>query len=438
MSGLTGIWAELELEPTRDIRSIKKAYARQTARYHPEEYPEKARLIREAFETALQLAKEESRTVRTDFVPEEDTQQDGSVPAGEDSSTLQQEDPAWSEAEKVNALAEKYAKEETKLQIRNMLYEQFTTDIALEKLDVFINRKKMQSHKAWISYLQDPIFLEALNISGFLVRFGNRIAAQKFWPKTIGLVEAVLDKEVPGGLNHQPKLQQTLAGSRQKSRKELNKVRGRCAAAGFLICLLAFFYYRGIQYDREQERREEFRSHENIEAYIEGKYGINCEVTDSVSMGLYGDMLTLQEKKFRYYLAETAGEKGVPESFHLSWADSSLEYSDISDDLEYETVRMYADDYGLTMDNMQPYSNIIQISSTPLAEFEEAFLNFLYAVQESKIVQEGHSVEIRVQPSLMFSAQVSVTVESGTEIDAEEVRAKVEECVKKSPFSYGQ
>ena len=34
------IWEILGIEPSHDVAAIKKAYARQTHRYHPEEDPE--------------------------------------------------------------------------------------------------------------------------------------------------------------------------------------------------------------------------------------------------------------------------------------------------------------------------------------------------------------------------------------------------------------
>lgn len=43
-------WEILGIEPTRDLRAIKRAYAAQAARLHPEEHPEEFRQLREAYE----------------------------------------------------------------------------------------------------------------------------------------------------------------------------------------------------------------------------------------------------------------------------------------------------------------------------------------------------------------------------------------------------
>lgn len=50
------IWEWLGIEETTDRSLIRKAYARQAAKYHPEEAPEEAQQLREAYKRALALA----------------------------------------------------------------------------------------------------------------------------------------------------------------------------------------------------------------------------------------------------------------------------------------------------------------------------------------------------------------------------------------------
>lgn len=50
------MWEVLEIEPTTDKRAIKRAYARLTAKYHPEEYPDEFKRIHEAYQQALKYA----------------------------------------------------------------------------------------------------------------------------------------------------------------------------------------------------------------------------------------------------------------------------------------------------------------------------------------------------------------------------------------------
>lgn len=50
------IFRILEIEPTRDKKEIKRAYARLVKRYHPEEYPGEWKKIHDAYELALKMA----------------------------------------------------------------------------------------------------------------------------------------------------------------------------------------------------------------------------------------------------------------------------------------------------------------------------------------------------------------------------------------------
>lgn len=49
-------WDILKISPTSDVNQIKKAYARLTLEYHPEEHPEEFKRIYEAYQVALKLA----------------------------------------------------------------------------------------------------------------------------------------------------------------------------------------------------------------------------------------------------------------------------------------------------------------------------------------------------------------------------------------------
>ena len=59
------IWDWLEIEATKDKRLIKRAYAEQSKKYHPEDAPEEATQLRNAYKTALAYA--ESDTEKQSF-----------------------------------------------------------------------------------------------------------------------------------------------------------------------------------------------------------------------------------------------------------------------------------------------------------------------------------------------------------------------------------
>lgn len=54
------IWDILEISPTRDKKEIKKAYAKLTKIYHPEDAPEQFQTIQHAYKMALQYASEQT------------------------------------------------------------------------------------------------------------------------------------------------------------------------------------------------------------------------------------------------------------------------------------------------------------------------------------------------------------------------------------------
>ena len=51
------IWKILDINPTRDLKAIKKAYARLSVKYHPEEHPEEFRQLNDAYKAAVKYAK---------------------------------------------------------------------------------------------------------------------------------------------------------------------------------------------------------------------------------------------------------------------------------------------------------------------------------------------------------------------------------------------
>ncbi|AZK48051.1 J domain-containing protein [Paenibacillus lentus] len=55
------IWERLDIEPTHDIKAIKRAYAKMLQVYHPEEDAEGYQALREAYDRALKFVKEQVR-----------------------------------------------------------------------------------------------------------------------------------------------------------------------------------------------------------------------------------------------------------------------------------------------------------------------------------------------------------------------------------------
>ncbi|AZK48047.1 tetratricopeptide repeat protein [Paenibacillus lentus] len=72
------IWHWLGIEPTNDIKQIKRAYAKQLQVYHPEDDPAGYQELREAYDRALKIAKQQNEMVKHSNEPNyiEQEQQD--------------------------------------------------------------------------------------------------------------------------------------------------------------------------------------------------------------------------------------------------------------------------------------------------------------------------------------------------------------------------
>lgn len=62
-------WTILQIEPTRDLKKIKHAYAVLTKQYHPEDDPEKFEEIQEAYQKAIVYAKDNSQAAINMNIP---------------------------------------------------------------------------------------------------------------------------------------------------------------------------------------------------------------------------------------------------------------------------------------------------------------------------------------------------------------------------------
>ena len=110
------------------------------------------------------------------------------------------------------------------------------------------------------------------------------------------------------------------------------------------------------------------------------------------------------------------------------------DYDDLKDTLEYETISMYAEEYGLLQRQGMSNTNVILIQDVPYEEFELLFIQFLHALRQSCYVQSGKTVEIEVQPGMMDYNGIKFVVEKEYEINEDEVREKLKECVDRSLF----
>lgn len=64
------IWEMLDIPPTRNVKEIKKAYARRSKIFHPEEAPEEFQQLYSAYQTALEFAKQKNKLLLTEELTE--------------------------------------------------------------------------------------------------------------------------------------------------------------------------------------------------------------------------------------------------------------------------------------------------------------------------------------------------------------------------------
>ncbi len=69
-------WTILQIEPTKELKKIKHAYAVLTKQYHPEDNPEKFEEIQEAYQRAVAYAKDNSLVSLNPNIPLTDSQMD--------------------------------------------------------------------------------------------------------------------------------------------------------------------------------------------------------------------------------------------------------------------------------------------------------------------------------------------------------------------------
>lgn len=413
----------MEIEPTSDTKKIKRAYAKQAAKYHPEEFPEKFQQIHQAYEIALQLAKSEDSK-------QEEPQE---VPVMESEAS---HDTAWQEAQKISELAEKYAKEEELRKVHTALYEEFLPDIALDRLDDFLKMRGIQPHRRWCEYIQEPVFLEAVHNPNFLNMLTYRIGTLRFQKRTRQQIKKVLEKEIPNGLKDWKLLEEILNGKKLLSEKERKAIRDRRLGLAWLGFLIVCLWIASSFTSKDKKEIEKLHDVGSLETYLEEKYQISCEVFEA-NEPPFDELMVLStqnDDKTEYYHVDIMESEGAPEYFHLAWESDSVDYNELRDDLEYETICMYAEEYGLLQRQGMSDTNVILIQDVPYEEFEPQFIQFLQGLRESCYVQSGNTVEMEVQPSMIDYNGIKFVVEKESEINEDEVREKLKECIDRSLY----
>ncbi len=166
----------LEIEMTKEVRAIKKAYAGMVKRYHPEEYPEKWQQIHAAYERAMEYSKfgQGDVVTRDDGATQEDVieplsaQETGELPVAPPISEQEESEVDFSKLGVIaqqNRFEQKKEHEETLQKALELLNEQ--------------DKQRNQSAKDWKKLLDTPQVRMVRTDATFLYRMGDVLGKKK-------------------------------------------------------------------------------------------------------------------------------------------------------------------------------------------------------------------------------------------------------------------
>lgn len=189
-------WTILKIEPTNDIKVIKRAYAKQLKIYHPEECPKEFETLQWAYETALKIAKGSNKEA---IVNSTDLQETPQRQTKTSPHSFQYRHPEVEAEEKYtreyfdkligkegkNSEREKKTEEDEKEAYFDALIDKQLAENKIENekilqeqksaFDDIFSGEKRYNIKAWKEYIKTSIFIDALQDSEFIWFINNRL-----------------------------------------------------------------------------------------------------------------------------------------------------------------------------------------------------------------------------------------------------------------------
>ena len=200
----------LGIEPTRDQRTIRKAYAALVRKYHPEEYPEEWQRIHDAYETALKHAghnmQPEEKSAETDASAHTESATDN---VGESS----EEDEDWIDTESFFQERKKGQREDGQI-ARAEVYAFFHDS----------SRRQINSYGRWKKLIGSPAWLSVCTEESVLTEFADWLNRAKPATKICRLLEEHLD-EIRSEIDNTP-----YAESKQKKLFLVRKIENKLDA----------------------------------------------------------------------------------------------------------------------------------------------------------------------------------------------------------------
>ena len=395
------IWKILDIDPTRELKAIKKAYARLSVKYPPEEHPEEFRTLNGAYHAAGKYAK---GNLMAQTIPVLSPAVVSPVSEKEKNTSSQAPEEDMPDFELLIEQGQKKAQEESRCEI----------DAGLSCVKNLCLKTKKQRLKTLNLFLQSDFFAEFHQDPYFISQF---IHILKRCP-----MDSTVNHLIKGGYTSafftaDGELScQSLFDFLDKRIKHDSRVRSFITFGIVLIALGAMMVYHFTQSARDAEKY----SAANVEAYLEDLYQIDLTVDEPKSVNPEKDPTRSLYPDGRLYTVKTADQSLQDATgFEALWKNNNPEIDLLSDTYARETSDYFAaqcsiDPKGQWAMLDTSFTNLCHLYYSP-SEGKEAFVEkfeqYYNAVQTSHYLSQTGQMTVRIQASGSFSASLPLTVD---------------------------
>lgn len=222
MNKIEQIFASLEIEPTKEQRIIKKAYAKKVKQYHPEECPEEWKRIHDAYEEALNYAKgnadaiiliDRNKDSNEELLKEENQEHEENIinPIEEQSETRKEQreknceeikqNSELNQSEQLNNEELPLADEKNSIEYNDLFQKVQEKEKKKSSTEIVkTNFNRMQSFgtdvpdEKWSTFLKSAAFMEACREEEFLLFLNYAITKTKWEPSILRLLQEVMEE----------------------------------------------------------------------------------------------------------------------------------------------------------------------------------------------------------------------------------------------------
>ena len=391
------IWKILDIDPTRDLKAIKKAYARLSVKYHPEEF----RQLNDAYKAAVKYAK---GNLMAQTIPVLSPAVVSPVSEKEKNTSSQAPEEDMPDFELLIEQGQKKAQEESRCEI----------DVGLSCVKNLCLKTKKQRLKTLNLFLQSDFFAEFHQDPYFISQFIHILKRCPMDSTVNHLIKGGYTSAfftADGELSCQP-----LFDFLDKRIKHDSRVRSFITFGIVLIALGAMMVYHFTQSARDAEKY----SAANVEAYLEDLYQIDLTVDEPKSVNPEKDPTRSLYPDGRLYTVKTADQSLQDATgFEALWKNNNPEIDLLSDTYARETSDYFAaqcsiDPKGQWVMLNTSFTNLCHLYYSP-SEGKEAFVEkfeqYYNAVQTSHYLSHTGQMTVRIQASGSFSASLPLTVD---------------------------